>query len=688
MASFATHAASTWSHRLRALPRETRDTLFLLLVVAWLVAPQAQRLPLWCTLGVGAVLLWRAALAVSGRPLPHGLVLAGLLAAGVAATWLTYRSVLGRDAGVTLTVLLLALKTLEMRARRDAFVIFFLGFFTMLTNFFFSQSLLVAGAMLVGLLGLLTALINAHLPAGRPSLWLAARTAAWMALAGAPIMAALFVLFPRVAPLWGLPSDAMSGRSGLSPTMQVGSLAQLALDESIALRVRFEGRAPSQSLLYFRGPVLSSFDGREWRELGDRPPGWSSGQRLSAQLATQGPPLRYAITLEPHQRNWLLALDATASPPRIGAPHEVSMRHDLQWTSSRPVSDLLRYEAELHLDFRHGPPQRTLPMQAFVDLPAGFNPRTRDWAARMRADPRLAGADASTLADAVMEHLRNGGFAYTLEPGVFGTHTADEFWFERKEGFCEHIASSFVILMRALDVPARVVTGYQGGTLNNVDGYWTVRQSDAHAWTEIWQADRGWMRVDPTSAVAPYRVGSVQRLRPPVTAVGAVLGAAVPADLLRSMRALWEATNNAWNQWILNYTQSKQLDLFKNLGFSTAGWEDMGLMLIALVVAASALGALWTLWERQRRRNPWVALLDRLRERLRASGMDATDSSAPRQLAQRLQAQHPGAAADQIAAWLLRYEQARYGSSGEATAPDLRQLRDELKRLPWNALRP
>ena len=241
--------------------------------------------------------------------------------------------------------------------------------------------------------------------------------------------------------------------------------------------------------------------------------------------------------------------------------------------------------------------------------------------------------------------------------------------------------------MRALDVPARVVTGYQGGTLNNVDGYWTVRQSDAHAWTEIWQADRGWLRVDPTSAVAPYRVGSVQRLRPPVTAVGAVLGAAVPADLLRSMRALWEATNNAWNQWILNYTQSKQLDLFKNLGFSTAGWEDMGLMLIALVVAASALGALWTLWERQRRRNPWVALLDRLRERLRASGMDATDSSAPRQLAQRLQAQHPGAAADQIAAWLLRYEQARYGSSGEATAPDLRHLRDELKRLPWNALR-
>lgn len=260
--------------RLRALPRETRDTLFLLAVIGWVVLPQVGNLPWWCSVLAGAVLLWRGRLAVAGQPLPRSRWVLGLLIVAVVATLATHRTLLGRDAGVTLIVVLLALKTLELRARRDIFVVFFLGFFTMLTNFFFSQSLPTALAMLVALLGLLTALVNAHLPVGRPPLAQAARTAGWMALLGAPVMAALFLLFPRLAPLWGIPSDAMSGRSGLSATMQVGNIAQLVLDESIAMRVRFEGAVPQQSDLYFRGPVLSVFDGREWRALGPRRGAW------------------------------------------------------------------------------------------------------------------------------------------------------------------------------------------------------------------------------------------------------------------------------------------------------------------------------------------------------------------------------------------------------------------------------
>ncbi len=190
---------------------------------------------------------------------------AGLLAVTLVATYATHRTLLGRDAGVTLVVILLALKTLELRARRDAFVVFFLGFFTMLTNFFYSQSLPTAFAMLLALLGLLTALVNAHMPVGKPPLMQAARTASWMALLGAPIMLVLFLLFPRMAPLWGTPNDAMTGRTGLSNTMRVGSIAQLALDDGIAARIKFDGdRIPAQRDLYFRGPVLSQFDGREW----------------------------------------------------------------------------------------------------------------------------------------------------------------------------------------------------------------------------------------------------------------------------------------------------------------------------------------------------------------------------------------------------------------------------------------
>jgi len=219
---------------LRNLPRDTRDTLFLLLVITWVALPLVNQVPLWCSLMGAAVVLWRGWLAWRGLPLPRTVWRLGLLALAVAATLLSHRTLLGRDAGVTLVVVLLALKTLELRARRDAFVVFFLSFFLMLTQFFYSQSLLTAAAMLLALWGLLTALVNAHMPVGQPPLWQAARIAGQMTLLGAPIMLVLFLLFPRLAPLWGLPGDAMAGRSGLSSSMTVGNIASLALDSSVA----------------------------------------------------------------------------------------------------------------------------------------------------------------------------------------------------------------------------------------------------------------------------------------------------------------------------------------------------------------------------------------------------------------------------------------------------------------------
>src|SRR5215210_5144180 len=180
----------------------------------------------------------------------------------------------------------------------------------------------------------------------------------------------------------------------------------------------------------------------------------------------------------------------------------------------------------------------------------------------MRGDPALAGAGTVALVTAALQRLRTGGYVYTLEPGLYGEHTADEFWFDRKQGFCEHIASAFVVLMRAMDIPARIVTGYQGGEPNAVDGYWVVRQSDAHAWAEVWLAGRGWVRVDPTSAVAPGRTGTFQRLQAPRGVLAAAFGTVSP-ELAVNLRAAWEALNNSWNQWVLNYTQSKQLDLLK-----------------------------------------------------------------------------------------------------------------------------
>ena len=679
----------TLRQTLATLPRDTRDTLFLLVVIAWVMAPQVAHLPAWASLMAGAVLLWRGWLAWNGRQLPGRWAVAGLLVVAVAGTLFTHQTILGRDAGVTLIVMLLALKTLEVRARRDAMVVFFLGFFTMLSNFFFSQSLPTAVAMLVALLGLLTALVNAHMPVGRPPLAHAFRLAGTMALLGAPIMAALFLLFPRMAPLWGMPSDTMAGRSGLSGVMKVGNIAELALDDSVAMRVRFDtpgGAPPPQSDLYFRGPVFATFDGSEWHPLSYRA-GTRALERPNspAQLQVEGAPLRYEVTLEPHKRPWLLVLDAVRDKPSV-AGMGAFMTDDLQWLTSRPITDVTRYQATSYPQFRHGPDTATPALRAYTELPPGFNPRTLALAQELRSDPRFASDSAPdtardatpALVNAALTRLRTGGYRYTLEPGVYGQHTADEFWFDRKEGFCEHIASAFVVLMRAMDVPARIVTGYQGGDRNTVDGYWTVRQSDAHAWAEVWMAGRGWVRVDPTSAVAPGRTGAFERLQAPRGALATAMGTVMSPGMAQNLRAMWEAVNNGWNQWVLNYTQSRQLDLLKALGFESPSWQDLTTVLGALVGLAALGGVGWTLWERSQH-DPWLRLLARARQRLARAGLVVPDTLPPRAMAERVQAQF-GAPAAAVADWLLRLERLRY-----APQPDTEwsHLRREFNTLPW-----
>ena len=674
--------------QLASLPRDSRDTLFMLAVMTWVVLPQVTHLPLWCSLLAASVLMWRAWLAITVRPLPPSWVLMALVVLTVAATLLTHKTLLGRDAGITLIVVLLVTKTLELRARRDAFVVFFLSFFLILTNFFFSQTLLTAAAMLIALLGLLTALVNAHMPVGRPPLLLAAKTAGAMALLGAPIMIVLFVLFPRMAPLWGVPVDAITGRSGLSDSMQVGTIASLAMDGSIAMRVQFEGASPPQSELYFRGPVLSTFDGRNWQPLRSDFPQHLQPQ---ANLQTQGSALNYQVTLEPHQQRWLLTLDASASAPLLPG-FQATMTPELQWQVDRPITHLLRYSAQSYTRFQHGPLGPVVGLQDYLTLPPGFNPRTLAMATELRRELRLAGDDDALAVNAALKRLRTGGYSYTLEPGLYGQNTADEFWFDRKAGFCEHIASSFVILMRAMDVPARIVTGYQGGEINAVDGFHVVRQSDAHAWAEVWLAGRGWVRVDPTSAVAPGRTATLQRLQGQQAPRGAITQALlgnVNPEFALNLRAAWEAVNNRWNQSVLNYTQGKQMDLLKGLGFEAPSWRDLTYLLIGIGVAGSLVGAAWAWWQRSRQ-DPWLRLLNSVDARLRQTGITLAPQSTPRHMAQQLQAQRGAEqpAVQAISDWLLRLEALRYaarpaGEPERQQAKRLATLARELKQLPW-----
>ena len=680
-----TYAASTTSakplHPLRApLPREQRDTLFVLGVLAIVLMPHSGHLPLWASLLAVLVLGWRAHIAWQGKALPSRWVVHALLVAAIAGMLLQFRTLIGAEAGSVLVILLLVLKTMEMRARRDAMVLFFLGFFTLLTLFLQSQSLLMAAAMLLGVWGLLAALVNAHLPHGHPPLSQAIRTAGWLLLWGAPLMAVLFVTFPRFPPLWGLPADSQRAKTGLSSDMEVGHIAQLAQDSTVAMRLRFldgDTHIPSQSKLYFRGPVLSQFDGKRWTGNSDFL--MAGASRLQPQQGI-GRGIAYEVTMEPHHQPWLLTLDATLQAPQLTRLRPMSTP-DLQWQTNRPITEVLRYTAEVHLDYRYGQQLSPQAQQRFTRLPSHSDLRTRAWGAQLQE--KYGSQSAAIMAEALMQ-LRQGGYAYTLEPEPVAQDTADNFWFDQKAGFCEHIASAFTVLMRAAGVPARVVTGYQGGERNPVDGLWTIRQSDAHAWAEVWIQGDGWVRVDPTASVAPNRIGMQQRLRPPTNTMEGAFNRVMGMDQMQQLRAAWEALNHRWNDWVLGYSVQRQND--------TKQWFQMLLShygaRIAMAGAALVLviAAWWILRRRQRGLHPWLQLLEQARQRLQESGITTGPTMGTQALSQAARAQWgDGAAA--LHTWLTRMEQHRYAAP-TAQTPALAELRKEFRSLRWPSDRP
>jgi transglutaminase-like putative cysteine protease len=428
-------------------------------------------------------------------------------------------------------------------------------------------------------------------------------------------------------------------------------------------RVRFVGNPPPPEALYFRGPVLAAFDGREWTRL---TPSFTPAFRQVTDLQLRGTPVRYEVTLEPSRLALLPLLEATPDRPD-SAPAlpgiETSMRPDLQWQSSQPITERVRFEAQAWPLFRHGPRVPVLGLRDLVALPPGYNPRTLAWAAEFRREPRHAEADARTLANAVLAHIRKNDFSYTLAPGPYGRDAVDEFWLDRKLGFCEHFAASFVVVMRALDVPARIVTGYQGTDPFPVDGYYAVRQSHAHAWAEYWQPGEGWVRADPTAAVAPDRISRSLSLRPVPGFVEQAIGGVSP-QLLANLRGLWEAFDNRWNQSVLNFSRNQQYNLLRSLGIDAPNWIDLAYVLIILLCGASLAGAAWALWDRHRQ-DPWQRLQLQVQSRLRALGVHVGPHDGPGTRARRVRSAL-GAGAEPLAAALESLERQRYGAGGRS----------------------
>ena len=496
-----------------------------------------------------------------------------------------FHTLFGREVGVTLLILLATLKLLELRAVRDATVLIYLSSFIIITNFFYSQSIPTALFMLFTLLVIMATWV--HLQTGNLEFKPRLRIAGILLLQAIPLSLIIFVLFPRVqGPLWGMPQDAYAS-SGLSDTMAPGSMSKLSLSDAVAFRVTFNDKAPPREQMYWRGPVLWDFDGTTWKR------GLNATLR-SPTLADAGMPVDYTVTLEPHNKPWLFALDM---PTKISIP--AFLAPDFQLLSRTPVNARTRYNASSMLSYRANldePPQQ---LRRALALPQGYNPQARRLAAEWRA---RSDSDISIVRTA-LSYFNQNGFEYTLEPPLLGINSVDDFLFGSKKGFCEHYAGSFVFLMRAAGIPARVVTGYQGGEYNDLGGYYILRQSDAHAWAEVWLQDRGWVRIDPTAAIAPARIQSGLNAALPDNAALPFLARTQSPFLLR-LRFNLDALTNQWNQWVLGYNTERQFAFLTRLGMEDITWQKLAINMlagVALLVGIFTLIMLRRLTARQTR---------------------------------------------------------------------------------------
>ncbi|MDT0634140.1 DUF3488 and transglutaminase-like domain-containing protein [Spectribacter hydrogenoxidans] len=631
------------------MPVEQR--LRLIAVLTLVMAPHVVRVPLWVGLFTGVILGWQAMAAWRAWPPPARWLRLVLALAAFVGVYASYGRVDGQNAGVALLMLMLALKLTETHRHRDMMILLGLCYFVVISHFLFSQEIVMA--VFLGLAGwLITAcFIDANHP-GRalPIRDLLRRSAGLLAQA-LPLAALLFVLFPRIpGPLWGLPSDSGAGsaRSGLSDSMEPGSISRVALSDAVAFRVEFEGPVPAASQRYWRGPVFWAFDGRRWTT------GWPARYFDSApDYQPQAPPISYRLTLEPHDQDWLLALDLPARAPADAyrdAAGSLRTREPIGQRRAFTLTSVPGYTLQ------------PSPPPALLDyarrLPDDGNPRARALAQQWR-DRELSPADIVT---AGLTRFREQPFRYTLEPGALrGDNRLDQFLFDTRAGFCEHYAGAFVFLMRAAGVPARVVTGYQGGSPGLGD-YLIVRAADAHAWAEVWLAGRGWVRIDPTGAVAPERIES---------GLGGSLGADEPVpflargggDLLRRAQLAWDWANAGWNRWFLAYGPQRQSEFLAGLGL-----PDIRSMILALTLSLTAclalIGAV-LVWQARPRgtADPVQAAWLRLCNRLATAGLPRRDDEGPLDYARRVAAARPDCAAA-VNALARKYVAIRYRHGG------------------------
>lgn len=639
------------------------------------ILPQWERLPVWLSMLVVAACVWRLP-RVEIRLPPPSYVPRVVLFLGMFGLWRSYHSLVGPEAGTAFLILCMSAKLLEMRSWRDCHVVIILGFFVTATNFLFDQSLVIGLYALLVVVLIVGSLLAIHQPrshSGKRT----ARQALSLTAQAFPLMIILFVFFPRLPPLWTMHVNKGNSITGVSDSLSPGDIAHLSQSDALAFHVEFQGQPPAKEALYWRGLVLGHFDGDTWSREPDTDapsniawpnrgpvPNWLYGLHIDRNQT-----VKYRVTLEPTGQTWLFGLNVPYSTDEdIGLTREVTLQ------TQNPVTTTLRYEVTtyrpLQLDVTLPDAQR----QDYLDLPKG-NPRTRSIAQQWR----LQYSDDSQYINHVLDWYRQQGFSYTLSPPTLTGDRVDQFLFETRAGFCEHYASSFVVLMRAAGIPARMVVGYQGGQPGPRGDYWEVRQMDAHAWAEVWLPAKGWTSYDPTAAVSPNRIrlGASSLMHQPAYWGGGNLGYS-NFRLFEGLRRWADDLNFRWNRDIMGYTADRQDSFLTKL----LGKGDY--LMRTLVMAgcfAAVLAVMVLVWWRMQVRikePPADRYYRAYCRRMAAAGLPRKPGEGPADYADRVARERPALAGTARQVRQL-YAHVRYAPPGK----DQDRLLAELRRLAY-----
>jgi transglutaminase-like putative cysteine protease len=625
----------------------------------------ADRTPAWCVAIATFALLWRGLHALGRIPLPGTLLRIALTLALVLTVVAFFRSISGLAAGSALLMVMGAAKLLETRQSRDAAVVAMVSLVLLLAACLDRQSLLRVPLYLGS--GWIAMATFSALGGGAPSAntWRAFAISGRALLLALPVGILCFVFVPRLpGALWSMPGSERA-QTGLGDEMSPGSISELSVSDDIAFRVQFSGPAPAPQERYWRGPVLHDFDGYTWR----RRPGQVAVRQPTTPASAA---IRYRVMLEPHGRLYLFGLDAIS---------ELTGRRNFQTfdgqvNAARPVTTAISYQGVSHLRLRHTAALSLTGRRLDTRLPANRNPRSVALAQQLRV---AAGSDRAYVA-AVLEYFRAAGFQYTLTPPLLDYNSVDDLIFNTRLGFCGHFASAYVTLMRAAGIPARVVTGYMGAAWNPVGGYYVVRQSDAHAWAEVWLETTGWQRVDPTAVVAPERLQRGLRDILPETG-GATDRLLRGAPWLRDLADSWDAANNWWQERVVNFNLALQRDFLARLGMPDIDYRGLALLLASGIgVWLALLFRQFTFGTRRPRPDALLGIWSRYAALLKSRGIEAAPHEGARAIAVRAGQRLP-AAALALATFTELYQRLRFGQPGAGTTSELTALRRHLDQI-------